>query len=40
MDVILDGWNKVLMDRLGKFLSTVKVTHFKKPVERIIDYQH
>ena len=30
----LDDWNEVLMDRI------VKIAHFKKPLERIIDYQH
>ena len=28
------------MDGLGKFLRIVKVTHFKKHLERFIDYQH
>ena len=26
----LDDWNEVLMDRLGKFLWIVKITHFKE----------
>ena len=36
----LDDWNEALMDRLGMFLWIVKITHFKKPLERIIEYQH
>ena len=36
----LDDWKEALMDRLGNFLWIVKITHFKKPLERIIDYQH
>ena len=36
----LDDWIEVLMDILGEFLMIVKIKHFMKPLERIIDYQH
>ena len=36
----LHDWNELLMDRLGKFLGIVKITHFMKPFVRIINYQY
>ena len=32
LHVYLDDWNEVLIDILRKFLCSVKITHFMKPI--------